>query len=243
MKHALDLQIEAQPDLETCGPTCLHALYRFHGRDEPLEAVIDRVRRVESGGTIAPYLAMDALDRGFDVTIHTFNLAIFDPTWFVPQRRDVAERLVAQRSARPRAARELEAIDAYIDFARRGGRIEWGDLTPDLLRGRLAAEHPILTGLSSTYLYQESREDPETGDPDDVGGTPGGHFVVLTGIDPSSGRVRIADPLGEHGEREQQTYDVSLERTVCAILLGVLTYDANLMSIVPKEPDPGSGPA
>ena len=31
----LDLDILAQPDDETCGPTCLHAVYRYFGEVPP----------------------------------------------------------------------------------------------------------------------------------------------------------------------------------------------------------------
>lgn len=47
------LAIETQPDTTTCGPTCLHAVYRHFG---------DQI----------------ALARGYRATIHTWNLEVFD---------------------------------------------------------------------------------------------------------------------------------------------------------------------
>ena len=40
MQQRLHLDILPQPDLFTCGPTSLHAVYRYHGDDIPLEQVI-----------------------------------------------------------------------------------------------------------------------------------------------------------------------------------------------------------
>ena len=37
-------------DETTCGPTCLHAVYRYWSETEPLPQVIDRNYRMEQGG-------------------------------------------------------------------------------------------------------------------------------------------------------------------------------------------------
>ena len=38
----LPLETLPQPDETTCGPTCLHAVYRYWGETEPLAQVIER---------------------------------------------------------------------------------------------------------------------------------------------------------------------------------------------------------
>jgi hypothetical protein len=81
-ERSLPLFIERQPDDTTCGPTCLHAVYQFHGDSVPLDAVIAEAQRLEEGGTLAALLGSHALSRGYKVTIHTYNLQVFDPTWF-----------------------------------------------------------------------------------------------------------------------------------------------------------------
>ncbi len=78
----LDLNIHTQPDDETCGPTCLHAIYQYYGLGLSLKEVIDKVERSLSGGTLAPLLGKHALNHGFDTTIYINNLDVFDPTWF-----------------------------------------------------------------------------------------------------------------------------------------------------------------
>ena len=92
---------------------------------------------------------------------------------------------------------------------------------------------PILTGLSSTYLYRRSREYGPLDDDDDVRGEPQGHFVVLCGYRRARRAVLVADPYLEHPKAPDTHYEVSLERVVGAILLGVLTHDANLLMIEP----------
>src|SRR5206468_5022462 len=68
----LPVKILPQPDEITCGPTCLHAIYRYWGEDEKLAAVIARARRLEAGGTFAVFLACDALRKGYRATIFTY---------------------------------------------------------------------------------------------------------------------------------------------------------------------------
>jgi hypothetical protein len=90
---------------------------------------------------------------------------------------------------------------------------------------------PIMTGLSATYLYREPREIPETGAADDVRGEPAGHFVVLSGYDRNTKLVDVADPYEWNPLGGQRYYSVDLNRLIGAVLLGSLTYDANLLVI------------
>ena len=70
-------------------------------------------------------------------------------------------------------------------------------------------------------------------DYDDLAGEPSGHFVVLAGYDKETRRVQVADPLKENPMGEGQTYWVDIDRLICAIMLGILTYDANLLILQP----------
>lgn len=247
MNHRLEIEILNQPDLTTCGPTCLHAVYRYHGDEQSLDEVIERAPRFPEGGTLAVLLALDALRRGYRATIHTFNLEIFDPTWFQDSSvhpegsgcsggaTELVTKLKDQARRKADNLRLTKATRAYVKFLEAGGEITWGDLTPKLLRRHLKAGHPILTGLSSTYLYQEARERLEDGESDDVRGVPAGHFVVLSGYNQHSKTVQIADPLGDNPLGDNHYYSVPMTRVICSILLGVLTYDANFLTIHPPD--------
>src|SRR5271169_3675678 len=97
MDTQLRLEILPQPDHLTCGPTCLHAVYRFFGDPISLDEVIDGIPQLEDGGTLAVVMACHALKRDFDATIITYNVQVFDPTWFKPGGPLLAERLAVQR--------------------------------------------------------------------------------------------------------------------------------------------------
>lgn len=233
MKTRINLPIVAQPDDETCGPSCLQAIYAHYGDSCDVAALSDEIRMLPGGGTLDVFLANHALRRGYAVRIYTYNLSVFDPTWFQVPGPDLAERLQAQAAAKTGDARLQTATSGYLDFLRLGGEIAFEDLTASLIRKLLEAGTPVLTGLSSTYLYRMVREVPGTTTDDDLRGEPAGHFVVLCGYDPGAREVLLADPyadnpLGDH------VYSVRTSRLIGAILLGVLTYDANLLVISPK---------
>jgi hypothetical protein len=75
------------------------------------------------------------------------------------------------------------------------------DLTPALFKAIIDRDHPVLAGLSATYLYGFPREryDARQGRhvDDDVGGEPVGHFVVISGYDQWGRRLTVMDP-SEH---------------------------------------------
>jgi len=47
--------------------------------------------------------------------------------------------------------------------------------------------------------------------------------------------VLIADPLQKNPLAGVNQYIVSIDRVICAILLGIVTYDANLLIIEPRH--------
>lgn len=229
-----DFEIHRQPDDTTCGPTCLHAVYQHFGDIVPLEELLAQVATIESGGTLGVLLATHALRRGYAVTLLTWNLQVLDPTWFPPERALLRDRLL-QRARAVGDPRVAFACRAYVDFLDAGGRLEFRDLEPALLRRYLRRGLPILTGLSATFLYRESRERPEDGQEDDIAGEASGHFVVLTGYRPKGREVLVSDPLHPNPLAKVHTYPVRMERVIGAIYLGVLTYDANLIVIEPRQ--------
>lgn len=232
METRLHLGILPQPDDYTCGPTCLHAVFQYFGDDVPLEEVVEQTPRLENGGTLAVWLACQALTRGYRAKIYSYNLQLIDPTWFLIPGVNLSNKLREQLEYKKgRAIRT--ATEAFLEFIELGGEVRFEDLTTRLIRKYLRKQIPILTGLSSTYLYQTMREFGPNDEFDDVRGEPSGHFVVLCGYDKERRTVLVADPLHPNPVSDTQSYEVDIERLLCAILLGVLTYDANLLILEP----------
>ncbi len=244
----------------------MHAVYRFWGDDVvALDDVIAEVGRLSNGGTLAVLLALHALERGFTARLYTANLRVFDPTWF--DRTGCAHPDLEAKLERARASTSDErlsvAMGAYRDLLARGGTVRMVDPTPRLIARHLEHGEPILAGLSSTWLYRAMRVSGPNDDDDDFG-QPQGHFVVLTGYDPRSRLVRVADPtfpipvlegsdcnsdrgrfgsapdgadrdrFGSAPNGADQAYAIGIERLIGAILLGIVTDDADLLVLSPE---------
>lgn len=232
MIDSLPLDIAAQPDESTCGPTCLAAVYGHYGDPVPLGRIIREVEPLDEGGTLDVFLACHALERGYRAIIYTYNLNLFDPSWFRPGV-DIRDKL--RRQARYKHSRKLRrATEGYRRFLELGGTLRFEDLSAKLLRRYLRRNTPVLCGLSATYLYGSMRERPDDCEDDDLRGEPLGHFVVLYGYDRETRRVRVADPYQRNPITGELHYEVGVERLIGAIYLGIVTYDANLLVIEPK---------
>lgn len=233
IKCLLPVNLRPQPTDTSCGPTCLQSVYAFYGQDVPLRKLIAEVPTLEGGGTLAVMMGIHALRHGYEATIYTYNLRIMDPTWFKLRKTKLIDKLNEQ--VRVRHGKRRLAAQAYAEFVELGGELLFEDLTGALIRKHLNRGVPILAGLSATFLYRSSREIPETCEDDDVNGEPLGHFVILNGYNPNRRTVSVADPYEANPLSPDQGYDVPMERLINAILLGVLTYDGNLLIIRPNR--------
>lgn len=231
--NALDLSMHAQPDETSCGPACLDAVYRYFGLESDLDAIRKNVGQLWHGGTVLVYLACHALQRGLSARMYTYNLQMFDPTWFGRQKTDLSQKLREQMAAKPHLE---ELTTPYLEFLALGGDLRHEVLNAKLLRRYIKRGLPVVTGLSSTYLYNTMREDEATCADNDVAGEPAGHFVVLSGYDRATRRVVVSDPYPHHGVGDDpHQYAVSLDRLIGSIFLGILTHDANLLVLEPAR--------
>ncbi|OWV14801.1 hypothetical protein SAMN05720766_1268 [Fibrobacter sp. UWH9] len=231
----MDIRILPQPNDVTCGPTSLHAVYAHLGLNVPLHQLISEIESLEEGGTLGVFLGIDALKRGFNATIYSYNLKIFDPSWSDLKMPELRERLCALHKAK-HAPKLKKAIEAYIRFIDLGGTIATADLRASMFEKFFKKGTPVLCGLSATYLYRCKREYTDENDrsvSDDIKGDPCGHFVVLYGLDEKKNFL-VADPDCTNPLCKGPYYKVDKFRLIHSILLGVMTYDGNVLVVEKK---------
>ncbi len=232
----LAVSVPPQPTEDTCGPTCLESIYRFYGNVVSLNQLRSEIQMLADGGTLSVNLGCHALSRGFNVEIYSYNLQVFDPTWFDLSPEELSAKLILQAQRKSADQKLGLASASYVRFLKDGGFIRFTDLVPQLILDYLNAGKPIIAALSSTYLYSTARENPLTNVDDDIGGYPAGHFVVLSGYEEQSQQVVVNDPFRRNPfSRGEESYLVDFGHLMASILLGVVTYDANLMIISPRE--------
>jgi len=228
----LNFDIKAQPDEVTCGPTCLHALYKYYNEEVELKSVIQEVKQLKSGGTLAVMMGNHALQKGYKASIYTYNLNVFDPSWFRLSSPKMIENLRKQMKYKVKRRKLQVASRAYIQFLKAGGKLKQDELDENLIKNYLRKSTPILAGLSATYLYNSPREITDRFD--SIKGEPAGHFVIINGYDEGKDCVYLADPMNPNPLKSQY-YSVSFNRLINSIMLGIVTYDANLLIIEPKQ--------
>lgn len=236
--HALNVERLLQPDEVTCGPTCLRKVYAYYGLADSQDEIIDALERNQDGGTLAVYLGIVALKRGLHARIYTYDLRIFDPTWHVLDADALKEKILA-RFPYLIDEKRRRAAQAYVQFIEMGGDIAFDELRHTLIKDIIDRGHPVLAGLSATYLYRASRErwDPlvHRHIDDDVAGEPTGHFVVISGYDNWGRRVTVVDPFEHAPVNQAGVFQVDCDRLINAIMLGDVTYDAVLLEVWPTE--------
>ncbi len=225
-----DFAITPQPTETTCGPACLHSVYRYFGLEIGLSELTSAISVVPGGGTFSVMLGLDALRRGYSADIYTADVQLFDPSWF-SRATNLAERLRAQAGVKS-DPKLLQATAAYVEFVEAGGRVHLSDMDLELLQGFFQRGLPVIAGLNATWLYQTVRDHPETHQDDDLG-LATGHFVVLHGIAADGGELVVADPYLHLPWPGSHSYRAPARRVLNAVMLGIMTFDAKLLVLTP----------
>ncbi len=233
----LDVSILPQPNYITCGPTCLHAIYRYFNDSIDLNQIITEIPELPTGGTLAVVLGCHALSRGYEAVLHSFNLHVLDPSWFQSKNISLIDKL-EQQLLYAKEEKLLYTTNAYLTFLRLGGKIEYSAMNMQYIKNHLQKKTPILTGVNATYFYQTMRDytvSKDLGIYDEWVGEISGHFLVIHGAKEQKDELYIADPFVPHPISRKPHYSVSFSHWLHAHLLGTASYDAELLAIWPKE--------
>lgn len=229
----LDFSILTQPDCISCGPTCLQSIYNYYDDIISLDTLTKRVPSLTHGGTLAVLLGCDALNNGYHVTLHSTNIRLLDPSWFRQKNISLREKLTTQLQYTTEEKR-YEATNAYIKFLSLGGTINFAQLNFKLIQAHINSNIPLLSGVSATYFYQTMRDYTNADNRvvyDEWHGAPSGHFVIIKGFDAEKKLLHISDPFIPHPLSRTHSYTVPYSHWLQAHLLGILTYDCELLSI------------
>jgi hypothetical protein len=222
-------RIEAQPDDDTCGATALHAVYRHFGDDMSLERTIREVHHLADGGTLEVLLGIHALRRGYQVKLHSYNLQRVRPLVGGPSPgRNAPGSCWPNRASRKARSCRPPAWPIAIPQGRRRGALRRPLPCPParLLRPGPAGAHGPQRHLPLPQQTRVRRVSKGESIYDDLRGKPMGHFVVLCGMERKM--VLVADPYQDNPVQPDLYYHVPVGRLINAIMLGIVTYDANI---------------
>ncbi len=200
-----DVKAQTQPTSTTCSPTALSILLEHHGDTiNPLdvEAAVPQStsKKGEKMGTINQQMAIWCIDRGYKVSMYTFDCQIVDQSWSKLDTKEVLERLKLRKDGWivPGMGEDWtkEYTQSYIDFLNAGGKLVIEKAVTTKLLHKLLEKGPFLPCLSFSTLYgaMRSRVDSDDESPDDdIDGRALNHSIVVYGVD-ENGNYLIADP-------------------------------------------------
>jgi hypothetical protein len=175
----------------TCGPSSLQQVMAYYGKKMKLGDIIKDIPMFMDGTYLA-YLAKYAMEAGFKPLIITYNVDIFDPTWFRLSRKSLIKKLRSRSRIRKLDINIRRGCKSYVDYLESGGKLSFNFTTTEIIKKYLKKKRPIIVRLSSTILHDRKRLDLNKDKRDDISGSPGFHFVVVSGY--KNGKFLIVDP-------------------------------------------------
>ena len=228
-KISISIDRYAQPDNITCGPTSLRMVMNYYGKEVSHEDVMEHFTIFPGIGVLDPHIAMAAMNYGFNVKIISYNYRVIHPSWESLSSDMLLKKL---QDYMPEITNYKDSVSAsgYINYLKRGGRIEYYPLSKELIVSYLKEGQILIAALDMEYLY-EGTVDWSAAAPE-----PSSHFVVVHGYDPGAVKFEISDSWYEVSvPNENGHYFVSTARLITAILLGFQVNDADLVIIdLPK---------
>lgn len=228
-----ELNILPQPDAESCGPACLHAVFRYFHQYTTLEEVIQGVGPKATGPVPMVHLAQDAIDRGFSATLHTCHFNIFDPGWKGLSKKGLLNKLRGMMENLS-DKKLMNALYAYIHFLHSGGSLLFDPIDQNLFNKYLCCGFPVLCRINAARHYDHQQDGPLDIHPHMAGRDTTGQaskFVVLYSM--HGDVVDVADPYPQNPLGDGHHYPVDAFHLLSSIEADKGTYDASLLVLSP----------
>jgi len=223
-----------------CGPFSLTQVFWYFNKNISPKKIVREIKRLASGGTCDSFLGLYAIKEGFKSEIIPYNINIFDPTWKDISSLDLIDKL--EKRMKFEINKNLrERISGYINFLKRGGKIIFKPLSILTVLSYLKKGIPLISSLSLTALYEESRmviykrKNIIKWYHDDVKGESVGHFVVISGYDHKKKLFKIKDSWHEIPYNFSKTgdYVVNIEHFFYSMMMGCLTGGGSFTIVYP----------
>ena len=221
------LEMSPQPDKRTCGLSCLQSVYGYFDKRIDVCVLARAVPLIGGGGTWAVSLAVDALRRGFDVT-----LCVLSPTSAAKAAcRDPAERRPVFASS---AVPAIDLHAQYTRFFELGGRLIYESFSWSNAARLLERNGPLILGVRVPDLYRSPGRSDALAFCSRNGSWRHAHFIVLSAFNSECGTAEIWDPCPNDRTglcRPSIMPAADLERAVEASLDEL---DAHILAVRPK---------
>lgn len=228
------LNILPQINHQLSGAETLRGIYAYYGEDISMDDLVVSTTRFSNRRLRPLALAIDALERGYAVTVHCCDTRIFDLSWMGLVSSELKEKLEYHKS-KADSVHLTQTFDAYIQILEKGGTIDLSEINRAVIRKAVELKAPIIAAVSATHLFHSKREYLDSKDRpvlDDAKGKTAGHLVAVTAW--VGKEITLHDPYLANPITGKAKYKVYISRLMRSILLGVLSYDAQMVVITKK---------
>ena len=161
-----------------CIPACLQQVFAYYDKEVSQEEILNSLDKPERGMSV-PAAGTFAKRSGFNPTIVTNNMDIFDPTWFDVGSEKLIQHLKEKKSSLDEYNKSV--VEDFLEYLEIGGQIGFDTIDSELFVRSLSNKVPVIIELSSTDLYKKK----DSGEIE-------GHGVVIAGFD--GDKVKVVDP-------------------------------------------------
>jgi len=188
----------------TCGSSSLQQVLAYYGVKLGLDEILKDIKKYKYG-TFMPYLGLYAKRLGFMPKIVTYDVKVFDPTWFGLLVGQIIKKLETR-------SREMDVphvyrseCKAFVRYLKAGGAIEFDFIKKGRIIKELERKRPVIVDVCSTILHRKERKNRVKDKYSDTSGEPMYHAVVVSGHE--KGKFIIVDPSKKRGGIKQVDQD------------------------------------
>lgn len=226
-----------QQGLQDCVQASAAQLLQFYRIDKSIDDIKAEVpvyisKDNQPLGSSIGHIAKYFIDQGFNTTIHTSDIQIFDPSWKKYSNKQLIDHLMKRQTDVKHPTYDQEAFnvifDGYISFLKFGGQIAF-PLIDEKYLVELLQKGPIYTIVSYQFLNQSPKavfdKDKDEFTNDSIKGNVGTHAVILAGY--KDNQFLIIDPDKKFGGKRW----FSSSHLIASFYLAQTDYDNLLITL------------
>jgi hypothetical protein len=195
--------------LQDCVQTNTSQILKYYGVDKSIEEIKKEVpvyinKEGKPIGSSLGHIAAYFISQGFETTIHTVEIQIFDRSWVKLTNEELITNLQNRRKFIEHPKYEKEALDlifdGYLCFLIAGGKITFPVINEDYLINLLKTG-PIFGVVSFNFLNSAPKYkfdiNGQEMSADSIEGSPGTHVVTIAGF--KDNQFKLIDPDPKFG--------------------------------------------
>ena len=194
--------------IQDCVQTAASQLLSFYNINKTVEEIKKEVPVYITSdgkplGSSLGHIAAYFTTLGFQTTIHTVDIELFDRSWNSSDNKMLKDNLLQRRKylrhSRYEAAALDMVVDGYVQFLNKGGTIEF-PIVDEQYISKLLEKGPVYAVVSYNFLNQVAKysaRSEERPTKDAISGSPSTHVIIITKF--NNGLFEIIDPDYEFG--------------------------------------------